>query len=58
MTPKIYEILSRCIEEGIHYGCNKAYKHEDTPTQDKVLSSIHFAVMQHISEYFVFDNYE
>lgn len=36
MTPKIYEILSRCIEEGIQYGCNKAYKHEDTPTEETV----------------------
>ena len=58
MTPKTYDILSRCIEEGIEYGYAKAFTGEHNPTEASVLQSIHFAVMQHISEYFAFEDYE
>lgn len=58
MTPKTYDILSRCIEEGIQYGYAKAFMGEDNPTENHVLSQIHFAVMQHINMYFEFDKHE
>lgn len=58
MTPKTYDILSRCIEEGIEYGYAKAFTGEHNPTEASVLQSIHFAVMQHVSMYFDFDNNE
>jgi hypothetical protein len=51
-------LLERCIEDGIMMGMSRAYKHTDTPDDQKIKESIHEAVMQEIGEWFFFDTYE
>ena len=31
MVPKSYELLDRCIEDGVAYGWMRAYKYADNP---------------------------
>ena len=37
---KTYWIIQRSVEEGIAYGLNRAHKHEDNPTKDKIAIEI------------------
>ena len=54
MKPKIQPILDMCIETGITLGYNRAYKHNDHPTQDEVKRSINKAILDEIYEWFDF----
>jgi hypothetical protein len=54
MIPKTYEILDRCIDEGISFGYARAFKHTDAPSEAAIHESIHREVMNQIHEYFEF----
>lgn len=55
MKANEYKLLSRCIEDGIQLGINRAYKHSDgMPSKDVMLDQIEAAVMQEICEWFDF----
>jgi len=49
-TVNIYTVLSRAVEEGAHYGVNRAYKHTDTPSRDTIIYEVEMAVMNALSE--------
>jgi len=53
---KTYEIIERAVEEGITYGINRAYKHEENPSQDHIAIEIENAVMFSLTEIIDFDN--
>lgn len=55
MKPKTYNLLDRCIEDGIDYGYTRAHKHNDTPDPIWIKEQIHQAVMNEISEWFDFE---
>jgi hypothetical protein len=56
MKVKEYTVLVDCIERGVKYGMNRAYKYSETPTRAYIEEQIADAVLLEISEYFTFDN--
>jgi hypothetical protein len=52
IIPKTYLLLDRCIEDGINYGYQRAFKHTDTPDETWIKTQIYQAVMNEISEWF------
>lgn len=56
MKPKIRVILDRAIEEGVRRGYRRAFKHNDSPSEEHILSTIEDCVMGEIYEYFDFDD--
>ena len=56
MQVKEYNVLVDCVERGVAYGMNRAYKHSDTPTPDSIKQQIEDAVLLEICEYFDFDS--
>jgi hypothetical protein len=55
MKPKIYNLLSLAVEEGVRAGYRRAYKHDDNPLESMVINTLHHEVMVAISDYFEFD---
>ena len=58
MKAKTYELLRRCIEDGIEIGWNRAHKHVVTPDPMHIRSEIELHVMNEICEWFTFDEIE
>lgn len=56
MKPKFYPILTDCIERGVQFGLNRAYKHEDNPSREVIAQIIESEILNQLHEYFVFDN--
>lgn len=55
MKPKTYQLLERCIDDGISLGYNRSYKHTDDPSEEHMKQEIFRAVMNEICEWFDFD---
>jgi hypothetical protein len=58
IVPKAYDLLDRCVEEGVRYGLARAHKHTDTPTPEHLENEIAMAVMKEISTWFDFKGIE
>ena len=56
MKPKFYPILTDCIERGIQFGIRRAYKHNDTPSQEDIEHCVNNEILNQLHEYFVFDS--
>jgi hypothetical protein len=57
MKAKEYRIITDCIERGVEYGYNRAYKHGcDAPTVETLKAEIERAVINEICEYFNFED--
>jgi len=56
MKPKIRVILEQAIEQGTRRGYHRAFKHNDSPTEEHILDTIENCVMAEIYEYFTFDD--
>lgn len=54
MKPRMYNILSECIESGTEIGYRRAFKHTDSPTEDTIIESTHREIMNKICNYFTF----
>ncbi len=52
---KLYDILSRYVEEGVRYGISRAYKHTDSPSREGIEEAVHNAVMNSICEVLDFE---
>jgi hypothetical protein len=55
MRAKEYQLMARCVEDGVNYGFNRAHKHLDAPTEEQIKTQIYEQVMNEICECFVFD---
>ena len=55
MKPKFNLVLEQCIESGIQFGLNRAYKHNETPSRDVIADHIGREIMNQIYEWFDFD---
>lgn len=55
MKAKEYDLLLRCVEDGVSYGFSRAHKHTDTPDPIQVQSQIIQAVMNEVCEWFKFE---
>lgn len=54
MKAKNHKVLERCIEDGIGWGLNRAYKHEDDPSKNYIADCIQEAITNEIYEWFNF----
>jgi len=55
MKPKIYNLLSLAVEEGVRAGYRRAHKHDDNPLESMIINTLHNEIMVAISDYFDFD---
>lgn len=55
MKPRMYNILSECIENGVELGYRRAFKHADSPSEDSIIESIHREILNKVCEYFIFE---
>ena len=58
MKPKIYNLVSLAVEEGVRSGYRRAYKHDDNPLESLVISTLHTEIMVALSDYFSFEEDE
>ena len=58
MKVKEYNVVEKCIENGVEFGYNRAFKHTDTPDADKIKNEIVSAILHEMCEWFEFDNGE
>jgi hypothetical protein len=54
MKAKEYELIYDCIDDGVIYGLNRAYKHTETPTKEQLHAALVDAIMLEINEWFEF----
>lgn len=55
MKPKFQVILEQAVQEGVRRGYSRAFKHNDSPTEEAILESLEDCVMGSIYEYFDFE---
>jgi hypothetical protein len=55
MKAKEYDLLDRCVENGVALGYRRAHKHTEKPEEDDLFEQIRQAVMGEICEWFDFD---
>lgn len=53
---RVYEVVSRAVDEGISYGLNRAYKYADNPTREDFEERIRDAVMSALCDVVDFDS--
>ena len=58
LVPRSYNLISRCVEDGISYGYQRAFKHTASPGEAHIKESIYDAVTNEISEWFNFPEQE
>ena len=54
MKAKNNKLIERCVEDGIKWGLQRAHKHTDKPSMDRIAAHIHEAVIAEIYEWFSF----
>lgn len=55
MKAKEYNVLEMAVERGVEYGYMRAHKHNESPSENEIKQAICKAVMDDISEWFVFE---
>lgn len=55
MKPKFNVMLELAIEDGVKRGYRRAYKHDDNPSEEVIVDTIRFQVMESLYEYFEFE---
>ncbi len=58
MKPKFFSVLEMCIESGITRGYNRAFKHNDNPSEQEIIDNISKAIVEDIFEWFDIDENE
>jgi hypothetical protein len=56
MKVNTYRILDNAVDAGIEYGYQRAHKHTDEPSAAQIKRDIHDAIMNELSEVFIFDD--
>jgi hypothetical protein len=55
MKPKFFQVLEMCIDSGITRGYNRAFKHNDNPSEQEIIDNISKAIVEDIFEWFDID---
>ena len=58
MKPKFFPVLEQCIESGTTRGYNRAFKHNDNPSEQEIIDNISKAIVEDIFEWFDIDDNE
>lgn len=54
MRAREYQLLERCVDEGLQRGYRRAFKHTESPTEDALLDALQCNVLGEINEWFSF----
>lgn len=54
LVPRFYKLFEDCIENGAARGLNRAYKHDENPSREKVIESVTNCIMGELHENFTF----
>jgi len=55
MKPKFLPVLEMCIENGLAYGYRRAFKHDDSPSEEFITYTIKESIMHELYEWFDFE---
>ena len=55
MKPKSYNLLDKCVADGVSLGLNRAYKYDPNPTKEVIEREVCNSVMNEICEWFDFE---
>lgn len=58
MKANAYRLIERCVEDGVSLGYNRAFKHNDNPSQAHIEDQIIQAIMTEVCEWFDFNEHE
>lgn len=58
MKANEYKVLEEAVDEGVNWGFVKAYKHNQSPSEEQVREAVKAAVMASVGEWFTFDHQE
>lgn len=53
-----YQVMRDCIEAGISLGWERAHKHTDIPSPERIQVCIEDAIMLQLAEYFFYEGEE
>lgn len=45
-----YKVIDDAIDRAIRYGYHRAHKHQDNPSEDRMIEEVHRAVMNELCE--------
>lgn len=55
MKPKLIPLIEMCVESGIKFGINRAYKYETLPSLQVIEEHVHREIMNQFYEWFDFE---
>jgi hypothetical protein len=55
MRAKEFALMSRCVEDGVAYGYQRAHKYTEKPTEEEIRQAIYDAVLNEICDCFYLD---
>ena len=58
MKVKFFPVLEMCIENGITFGLNRAYKHDDAPSREVMMENIKREIETQLYEWFDMEGVE
>lgn len=58
MKPKFDRVLDHCLETGITFGLNRAFKYEDNPSKEVIMENIMREVSNQFYEWFDIEGME
>ena len=58
MKAKEYNLIEKCIQDGVRMGFARAHKYTDNPTKEQMIQDIEKYVLDEICEWFVLENWE
>ena len=56
MRPKFTPVLEQAIEKGVRYGYRRAFKYNETPSEDEICNEVGEQVLNAIYDAFDFDD--
>lgn len=56
MKAKEFELISKCIEDGVEYGISRAYKYNESPSRKDLSEEIQRALLNEICEWWHFED--
>ena len=56
MKPDTYRVLQMAVRDGAAIGYHRAFKHDDEPSEERIIDAIEQAVMAQICEWFRFED--
>jgi hypothetical protein len=57
MKPRVFNLLTMCVEIGVARGIMRAHKHNDAPDRDDFEREVVRSITEEFDEWFIFDEH-